>query len=170
MSWDKFEKLVSKVKQKISTIVLYKLKDPRVGFVTITKVELARDLKTCTVFYSVLGSQTDQSKTHSALQDARGFIQGEIGKTLSTRTIPRVEFRYDESMAKADRIFRILKEVKSEFPDEEADAGTGSSGSDAEAGGVEIGDAGTGPAGSEDAGIDSVNSEDEKPSDPGTAL
>lgn len=112
MSWDKFEKLVSTVRQKITNVVLYRLKDPRVGFVTITKVELARDLKTCSVYYSVIGSSSDRSKTAKALEDARGFIQTEVGKSLRTRTVPRIDFRYDDSIEKSNRIFRILRDIK----------------------------------------------------------
>jgi ribosome-binding factor A len=118
MSWDKFEKLVSTIRQKITNVVLYRLKDPRVGFITITKVELARDLKTCSVYYSVVGSNADRSKTSQALEDARGFIQAEVGKSLRTRTVPRIDFRYDDSMEKSDRIFRILRDIKG---DEEGD-------------------------------------------------
>lgn len=114
MSWDKFEKLVSLVKQKVATIVLYRLKDPRVGFVTVTKIVLTRDLKRCTVHYSVVGTSGEKSRTAKALEDARGFIQKEVGKTLRTRVVPRVEFLYDESMEKTSHIEDILKNIKRE--------------------------------------------------------
>jgi len=114
MTWDKFEKLVSLVQQKITTIILYRLKDPRIGFLTVTKVELSRDLKTCLVYYSVFGSEGDRSKTAQALKDARGHIQGEVGKTLRTRTVPRVQFRFDDTVEQAERIAKILNKIKSE--------------------------------------------------------
>jgi len=119
MSWDKFEKLVSAVRQKVANVVLYRLKDPRIGFVTITKIDLARDLKTCTVFYSVLGSEADKAKTSKAFEDARGFIQAEVGKSMRTRTIPHFDFRYDDSMEKSERIFRILKDIREDDEGEE---------------------------------------------------
>ncbi|MFH2000696.1 MAG: 30S ribosome-binding factor RbfA, partial [Planctomycetota bacterium] len=88
MGWDKFEKLVELVKRRITQIVLYNMKDPRIGFMTITKIDLSRDLKECKVFYTVLGTDAERSKTSCALRDARGFIQREVGKTLRTRIIP----------------------------------------------------------------------------------
>ena len=120
MSWDRFEKLVSQVKQRITNVILFRLKDPRVGFVTVTKVDLARDLKTCTVHYSVLGPEGDRAKTGKALDDARGFIQTEIGKTLRTRTVPRILFRYDDTFEKTDRILKILKDIEPEDADPDA--------------------------------------------------
>ena len=71
--------------------MLYKLKDPRIGFVTITRVDLSRDLKLCKVFYTVYGPEADITKTTHALKDAQGYIQREVGKTLRTRTMPQIQ-------------------------------------------------------------------------------
>ncbi len=114
MNWDKFEKLVSLVREKLTTIILYRLKDPRIGFVTVTRVELSRDLKTCSVYYSVFGKEGEKSKTSHALEAAKGYIQSEIAKALRTKTVPQVRFIFDEGMDKADRVFRILKEIETE--------------------------------------------------------
>ena len=124
MSWDKFEKLVSSVRQKIANVIQYRLKDPRVGFVTVTKIDLARDLKTCTVFYSVVGSEGERTRTKKALEDARGYIQTEVGKSLRTRTVPHLEFRYDDSMEKSERINKILREIRVDEAWDEAEDGS----------------------------------------------
>ena len=87
MSWDKFEKLVSLVKQKVATIVLFRLKDPRVGFVTVTKIVLTRDLKKCTVHYSVLGTSGEKSRTAKALEDADVRLQDHPGEGLQRRRV-----------------------------------------------------------------------------------
>lgn len=127
MGWDKFEKLVELVKRRITNIVLYTLKDPRMGFITITKIDLSRDLKDCKVFYTVFGTDAEKSKTTHALKDARGFIQREVGKTLRTRTIPHLQFYEDGSFDKLNRvqeIFQVLEEEKMEnepVPDSEND-------------------------------------------------
>ena len=121
MGWDRFEKLVALIKQRITTVILYRLKDPRLGFVTITGIELSRDLKTCKVSYSVVGEKGDQVKTARALHDASGFIQKEIGKTLRTRIVPRVEFAYDDSMEKTERILRAIKEARKDSIELEGD-------------------------------------------------
>lgn len=114
MGWDKFEKLVELIKRRITQIVLYKLKDPRLGFVTITKVDLSRDLKLCKVFYTVYGSQGESSRTSHALKDAQGFIQREVGKSLHTRTMPKIQFVEDESIEGVSRVHRILDTLKEE--------------------------------------------------------
>jgi ribosome-binding factor A len=152
MSWDRFEKLVSQIKQRITNVILFRLKDPRVGFVTVTKVDLARDLKTCTVHYSVLGSEGDRAKTGKALEDARGFIQAEVGKTMRTRTVPRIVFRYDDTFEKTDRILKILKDIR---PEDAGSDAVEDAGSDAieDAGSDAIEDAGSDAI--EDAGEDS---------------
>ncbi len=121
MGWDRFEKLVTLIKQRITTIILYRLKDPRLGFVTITGIELSRDLKTCKVKYSVIGEKGDQAKTARALQDASGYIQKEVGKTLRTRIVPRMEFVYDDSMEKTERILRAIKEARKDSINLEGD-------------------------------------------------
>ena len=120
MGWDKFEKLVELVKRRISQIVLTRLKDPRLGFVTITRIKLDRDLKRCRVYYSALGSPAEVSKTRHALLQARGFIQKEVGRTLKTRTMPRLEFLPEEALDGVDRveaIFQTLEEERAERGD-----------------------------------------------------
>jgi ribosome-binding factor A len=124
MSWDRFEKLVTAVRQKVANVILYRLKDPRVGFVTVTKIDLARDLKTCTVFYSVVGTEGDKSRTAKALEDARGFIQTEVGRSMRTRTVPHIDFRYDDSMEKSERINRILRDIRVDEDWDEEEGGS----------------------------------------------
>jgi ribosome-binding factor A len=114
MAWDKFDKLIELVKRRISSIVLYKLKDPRIGFVTITKIDLSRDLKECKVFYTVYGTPGEISRTAHAMNDARGFIQREIAKTLRTRVIPKLVFIPDESIEGVERVERLLDDLKRE--------------------------------------------------------
>lgn len=123
MSWDRFEKLVELIKRRITNIVLYKLKDPRVGFVTITKVDLSRDLKLCRVFFTVMGPEADITKTTHALKAAQGFIQREVGKKLRTRTIPHLEFVEDEDAKKVERLQSLIDTLKAERGEEEPEEG-----------------------------------------------
>jgi ribosome-binding factor A len=119
MAWDKFEKLTELLKRRITDIVMYKLKDPRIGFITITRIDLAKDLKWCKVYYTVYGSQGDLTKTACALTDARGFIQSEAAKTLHTRTMPRLEFLRDESLDGMDRVNQIFDTLAAEREEKE---------------------------------------------------
>ena len=121
MSWNKFDKLVSLVRERVTTVILYRMKDPRVGFVTVTKVELSRDLKILRVFYSVLGGRSERSRTAHALDDARGFVRTEVGRALHTRVVPEVQFHYDDSAERSARISSLLKDLVP--PAGEGDAG-----------------------------------------------
>jgi ribosome-binding factor A len=116
MAWDKFEKLVELLKRRVAQVVLYRLKDPRIGFVTITKIDLARDMKLMKVFYTVYGPKPDMTKTTCALEDAKGFIQREVAKTLRTRTMPSIQFVLDPSLDKAERVEQILQSLREEEP------------------------------------------------------
>jgi ribosome-binding factor A len=124
MSWDKFEKLAELLKRRITDIVMYRLKDPRIGFVTITRIDLARDLKLCKVYYTVLGSKAEMTKTTCAFRDARGFIQKAVSKTLRTRTMPKLEFLLDDSIdgvERVNRIFNTLAEERRALEDEHSE-------------------------------------------------
>ena len=117
----KIERLQQAIKFKVAMLLQRDINDPRMGgLITITKVKLSRDLKHCTVFYSVLGDRAAESKAHHLLDDARLFIQGEVAGSLRTRTAPALEFKFDESIAGSDRIAALLRD---ELEDAEAPPG-----------------------------------------------
>jgi len=115
----RLRRLSEVVQQKASKVILYELKDPRLGFITITRVKLATDLTQCVIYWSVLGTKGEQSKTAHALEDARGFIQSAIAKEMSTRVTPRITLRFDPSLQKAQKVFEILAKLKKERGEEE---------------------------------------------------
>jgi ribosome-binding factor A len=106
------EKLSSLVHRRASEVILYELKDPRLGFVTVTRVKLSKDLRHATIFWSVVGADSDRSKTTHALEHARGFIQSEVASALSTRVTPTLDFEYDESVEGSVRVSRILDDLR----------------------------------------------------------
>ena len=110
----RLKRLSEVVQKRASRAILYELKDPRLGFVTVTKVHLARDLTQCVVYWSVLGTKGEQSKTAHALEDARGFIQSAIAREMGTRVTPRLTLKFDDSIAKAQKVFEILATLKRE--------------------------------------------------------
>ena len=117
----KIERLQQAIKFKVAMLLQRDINDPRMsGLITITKVKLSRDLKHCTVYYSVLGDAGAESKAHHLLDDARPFIQGEVASSLRTRTAPTLAFEYDESIAGSVRIAELLKD---ELPAETAEEG-----------------------------------------------
>jgi len=99
------------IQREISEIVLLVLKDPKLGFITITDVELTDDLRYAKVFYSVLGDEKEKKESLKGLERAKGFIQREIGKRIRLRHVPQIMFRYDNTAERAARIEQLLKQV-----------------------------------------------------------
>ena len=89
-----------------------KLKDPRVGFVTITGVEMTPDLRLATVYYTVLGEESERKATRAGLRSARSHLRSVIGRQIRMKFLPDLKFREDEGIARADRVDEILKEMK----------------------------------------------------------
>ena len=99
------------LREEIADIIMRKVKDPRLGFVTVTDVELSEDLKTARVFVSVLKDK-DKETTLEILNSAKGLIRGEISKRIRVKFIPTVEFRIDKSIEYGEKVDRLLKEIK----------------------------------------------------------
>lgn len=87
------------------------LKDPRIGFTSITRVEVSRDLSVAKVFVSVLGSAESAQSTLEGLSHAMGFLRGEIGRRLKLRHAPELDFRLDQSIEKSMVIQRLMQDL-----------------------------------------------------------
>lgn len=88
------------------------LKDPRIGFVTVTRVALTEDLRLARISVGVLGDQTQRDKTLAGLRQASGFLRRELGKRLRVRHTPELSFQYDEGLDATDRVAKLLGEIK----------------------------------------------------------
>jgi ribosome-binding factor A len=108
----RIEKVQEFIKQEISQIILTDLKDPRVGFVTVTRVEVTKDLQHAKIFISLMGSPEQKESTLQGLQRALGFMRTEIGKRLRLRMIPDLSLAVDESLDHSVRIQKLLDEIK----------------------------------------------------------
>jgi ribosome-binding factor A len=106
------------VKQVLSETIPT-LKDPRIGFVTVTAVETTSDLDHAKVWVSVLGGEGQRRKTLQALDGATGVLQGRIGKELGLRRTPRLEFVYDRAVEHGVRMTHLIDELA---PDGDDDA------------------------------------------------
>lgn len=106
------------MKKELGDIISLKLKDPRIGFVTVTDVEVTGDLQQATVFISVLGDETQRENTLKGLAKAKGFIRSEIGSRIRLRKTPDLVFEFDESIDYGNRIETLLRSVN-EQPDSE---------------------------------------------------
>ncbi len=106
------DKIAEAIKQEASVIIHDKLKDPRLGFVTITNVEITRDLRFAKIFFSVLGNEMAYKKTKAALNSSLGFVRKLIAQRLSLRFAPEIAFYDDRSTEYSVRIEEVLNELK----------------------------------------------------------
>lgn len=99
------------LREELTDIVRREVKDPRLGFWSITHVEVPPDLRSARVYVSVLGSDEERAATLKALSSASGFIRHHLKPRLRMRQIPELEFRDDRSMEHADRIGQTLRQL-----------------------------------------------------------
>jgi ribosome-binding factor A len=88
-----------------------KLKDPRVGFVTVTGVAVTPDLRRATVFYTVMGEERERKATRAGLRSARPHLRSVIGRQVRMKFLPDLEFREDEGIARVERVDELLREI-----------------------------------------------------------
>lgn len=114
MSDRRRRKVASIIRQEVSTIIQQEMKDPRLGFVSVTRVDLSPDIKYARIFVSVYGSTEDQQKAMEALEHAKGFIRRSLAPRLSLRSIPVLQFQLDQNMEYAENINRLLDALAQE--------------------------------------------------------
>lgn len=113
MVYKRSERVGDVIREEIASMILRgEIKDPRIGFVTITKVVLGSDMKAARVFFSTIGNAEDVEKTRAGLESASGYIRRILAKRLKLRHIPSVGFVFDHSLEYSDRIERVIKEIK----------------------------------------------------------
>lgn len=88
------------------------LRDPRIGYITITGVKMSPDLRVAKVFYSMLGTPEQRRDTQTGLDAAKGFVRREVTARVQLRVSPEIYFTFDESLEEGDKIDRLLREVK----------------------------------------------------------
>ncbi len=99
------------LRKEIADIVIYRLKDPRIGFITVTGVDVTDDIKNAKVYVSILKDE-DKETTLEILNSAKSFIRSELSKRLRMRSIPSLDFRLDTSIEYGSRIDKLLREIK----------------------------------------------------------
>ncbi|MCV9887703.1 30S ribosome-binding factor RbfA [Metabacillus halosaccharovorans] len=107
------------MKKELGDIIGRKIKDPRIGFVTVTDVNVSGDLQIAKVFISVLGDEEQRQNTLKGLAKAKGFIRSEIGQRIRLRKTPEIQFEFDESIDYGNRIETLLHELNAENKEEE---------------------------------------------------
>ena len=107
------------MKKELGEIIGRKIKDPRIGFVTVTDVQVTGDLQQATVYISVLGDEKQRENTLLGLAKAKGFIRSEIGQRIRLRKTPEILFEFDESIDYGNRIDTLLHQIHHETKEQE---------------------------------------------------
>ena len=110
----RLRRLEEQIKERIALVVLRDLQDPRLGFLTITRVELDRELEHCNVYWSVLGDEAARRLQQQMLDHANKFVRHEVAAILRTRTVPRLHFVFDERVEGALRVQKLIDKLKAE--------------------------------------------------------
>jgi ribosome-binding factor A len=116
MSSRRIAKVAEAVREQVSTSILFELRDPRVKYVTVTRVEVSPDLRSAKVYVSVMGDEKTQRLTLHGLESARGFLQAMIAERVQLRYTPILQFRLDDGVKRSIETSRLLREVLAEPP------------------------------------------------------
>jgi ribosome-binding factor A len=112
MRFKRSEKVADLIREEISQILLRELKDPRIGFVTITKVAVSDDLRVAKVYYSIFGGEQEKEESYEGLESAKGYIKRELGRRVRLKYMPEVSFIFDDSLEYGEHIEELLRGVK----------------------------------------------------------
>ncbi|HUI98843.1 MAG TPA: 30S ribosome-binding factor RbfA [Usitatibacter sp.] len=104
-------RIADQIQRELAELVRLEVRDPRVGMVTITGVELSRDQSHAKVYFTVLGAASDAEQAGLGLQRAAGFLRTQLAHRLTTRTVPDLAFAYDESVERGVRLSRLIDEA-----------------------------------------------------------
>ena len=119
MASQRAQRVAETIHKEISNLLIKGLKDPRIGFVTITSVDVTSDLRQAKIYYTLMGSQDDRDQTRSGLDSSSSYIRQQLGKVLRLRYVPEIHFIYDASFDYGQRIEKLLSEVKSDLQEDD---------------------------------------------------
>jgi ribosome-binding factor A len=108
------ERVAELIKEEVSRIIRERVSDPRIGFVSVTGVDLSPDLKNAKIFISVLGGKQEKDKTFEGLKSATPFIRGQLGQALELRFVPEIQFVHDKSIERGSRVLAIMSKLERE--------------------------------------------------------
>lgn len=108
------ERVSRALRREISDILRHELKDPRIGFVSVTEVELSSDLRQAKVYCSVLGAEDQKRKALAGLRSATGFVRAEVARRIRLRHAPELVFRLDDSIERGVRVVSLMTKLSEE--------------------------------------------------------
>jgi len=108
----RIERVAELIKKEVSSILREKVSDPRIGFVSLTDVEILPDLKIAKIFFSVLGDEKAKKDSLAGLKSATSYIRCELGHVLKLKFVPEILFVYDKSLERGSRVLSLMNKVK----------------------------------------------------------
>ncbi len=115
---ERLDRLAHTIKREVSRILATEVKDPRLGMISITDVEVSRDLAVAKIYFSQLGGEEERARTLDGLERAKGFIRSELAKRLRVRHTPEIVFLFDPSLEHGAKISALLKSLQSPTEEE----------------------------------------------------
>jgi len=109
-------RIADQIQRELAEIIRLEMRDPRVGMITLTGIELSRDQSHAKVFYTVLGAESAAREAGEGLQRAAGFLRSELAHRLSTRSVPELHFQFDESVERGARLSKLIDEAVAQKP------------------------------------------------------
>lgn len=114
MGQERVQRVAEEIKKHIGIIIQEHLKDPRVGFVTVTKVDLSRDCRFAKIYFSVLGEPKQVRDTQTGLSRSRGYIRRQLGQRMKLRFVPEIVFAMDENIKYSIHLSELFTKIKDE--------------------------------------------------------
>ncbi|RLB07474.1 MAG: 30S ribosome-binding factor RbfA [Deltaproteobacteria bacterium] len=112
MRFKRSEKVGDLIREEVSQILIRELKDPRIGFITITRVAVSDDLRAAKIYYSVFGGEREKEESFKGLESAKGYIKRELGRRVRLKYMPDITFVFDDSLEYSSHIEELLRGIK----------------------------------------------------------
>jgi ribosome-binding factor A len=113
------ERVADLIQKEISEMLVRSIKDPRIGFVTITRVTVSDDIRLAKVYFSVTGSQAERERSLTGLNSARGYVRKELGKRMKLKHTPDITFHFDPSIEYSIHIAEVIQQLHREKGEDE---------------------------------------------------
>jgi ribosome-binding factor A len=119
------DRIGDQVREEVTALLARKVRDPRIGLITITRVRMTPDLLLARVYYTTMGDAKERRELHRGLERATPFIRRQLGQRLQLRRVPDVKFQFDETVEELRRVEQLFDEIRATPSPEEPDAGSG---------------------------------------------
>ena len=121
-SGSRAERIADRIKDEVSQVLSFEVKDPAIGLLTVTHVRMTSDMGLAHVYYTLIGDEIERRKTARALDRATAFVRRRLAESLDMRRAPEVRFHYDENVERQQRVETLLREIATERAEREAQA------------------------------------------------